>query len=303
MTISAAVLQRQDDRTSDAVVALLRGNAHFRALSEAEGKSIIERDREDETKLAVGIDVAVRKGVLPANIAVDPARKIDVVGKTADAVANEIVSHLPSRTANVIILQGLSGTGKGTTVKKLQSILPRCVCWSNGNVFRTFTHLLSEIVDAQHQPLTAEVFTPEMLQSLSKRLTFEKFDDGFDVVIDGTTRVSRIQNTVLKMPHIGSRVPTVAEQTQGEVVLFAAAAVDALSRDGYNVILEGRAQTLNYIPSPHRFELVIEDPITLGERRAAQRVMARALEMLGATVTSAHDDEVTRTVFEAASAL
>ena len=39
------------------------------------------------------------------------------------------------------MLQGLSGTGKGTTVSKLQAALPRAVSWSNGNVFRALTLL------------------------------------------------------------------------------------------------------------------------------------------------------------------
>lgn len=33
----------------------------------------------------------------------------------------------------VLVLQGLSGTGKGTTVAKLQALLPRASTWSNGN--------------------------------------------------------------------------------------------------------------------------------------------------------------------------
>ena len=37
--------------------------------------------------------------------------------------------------------EGLSGTGKGTTVAKLQSLLPNASCWSNGNIFRALTLL------------------------------------------------------------------------------------------------------------------------------------------------------------------
>ena len=251
MPLSAALLQKQDDRTSEAVLDVLRGNSRFLALSDAEGKDIIERDRQDDVKLSVGIEISVAKGVLSPNPAVDPVQKIDV----------------------------------------------------NGNVFRSFTHLISEVIDANGTALTAEVFTPELLSELSKRLTFQKFDDGFDVVIDGKVRVSSIQNTLLKMPHIGARVPTIAEQTQGEVIIFAAAAVDTLRKEGHNVILEGRAQTLNYIPSPHRFELVIADPATLGERRAAQRVMAKALESLGATISTASETDVQAAVLAAVDAL
>lgn len=269
-------------------------------LSSSEGLDIIKRDNEDDVKLAAGIKIAVDKGVLVANPDVAPVRKVDVVGKNADGVAEEIMSQLPGKDGNVIILQGLSGTGKGTTVKKLQGLLPNCVCWSNGNLFRTFTHLASLHCEAQPCDFDAGLLTPQLLLSFCERIEFKKFEDGaFDVLIDGNVRVSAIQNSVLKMPHIGARVPTVAELTQGEVVSFAAKAVEMLRRGGCNVILEGRAQTLNYIPSEYRFELVIPDPSILGERRAAQRVMAKASAILGsATESAAVEDAVTRAVNE-----
>jgi cytidylate kinase len=226
-----------------------------------------------------------------------------VYGKTADQVAQEIIDALPSKTGNVIVLQGLSGTGKGTTVKRLQAVLPQCVCWSNGNVFRTFTHLACMHCEGSQVEFSKDALTPALLQSFVERLEFKKFDDGFDVVIDGTTRVSSVQNTTLKMPVISSRVPTVAELTQGEVVVFAAKAVDTLREAGCNVILEGRAQTLNYIPTPLRFELVMDDVALLGERRAAQRVMAMAQKIMGESIASASDDEVSAAVMKAVESL
>ena len=302
-TISAAVLLKQDDHTSEAVIRFLNDNARFKELATSEGRDIIQRDSEDDVKLAAGIKIAVDKGVLEANPTVAPVKKIDVVGKTADQVAQEILSHLPGRDGNVIVLQGLSGTGKGTTVKKLQGLLPHCVCWSNGNLFRTFTHLASLHAEEHKAEFSSKILTPELLNSFCGRIEFKKFDDGFDVVIDDSTRVSAIQNTTLKMPHIGSRVPTVAEQTQGEVVKFAAKAVDTLRLNGCNVILEGRAQTLNYIPSESRFELVIPDPAILGERRAAQRVMAKAVQLLGEGAAASEDPVVCSAVQHALDAL
>ena len=50
--------------------------------------------------------------------------------------------------------------------------------------------------------------------------------------------------------------------------------------DGMNVLMEGRAQTLNYVRTPHRFELTLSDPIIIGYRRAAQRMMGTALTRL-----------------------
>jgi hypothetical protein len=47
---------------------------------------------------------------------------------------------------------------------------------------------------------------------------------------------------------------------------------------GLVVLLEGRAQTVNYVRSPHRFELILSDDRLIGQRRAAQRLMAAALQ-------------------------
>lgn len=71
--------------------------------------------------------------------------------------------------------------------------------------------------------------------------------------------------TELVLPNI----PTVAEFTQGEVVLFATKAMELLGRDGSVVLLEGREQTGNCLPTPHRFTLTLSDDTLIGKRRAA----------------------------------
>lgn len=58
--------------------------------------------------------------------------------------------------------------------------------------------------------------------------------------------------------------------TQGEVVKFASGACKMMGEAGMTVLLEGRAQTVNYIDSPFRFELVMSDAQLIGMRRAAQ---------------------------------
>merc|ERR1719343_377108 len=85
---------------------------------------------------------------------------------------------------------------------------------------------------------------------------------------------------MLKEPRVSKNIPRVAEVTQGEVVKFAAAAAETMRADGANVLMEGRAQTLAYVRTPHRFELTLSDPNIIGMRRAAQRMMGRALERL-----------------------
>ncbi|KPA79721.1 hypothetical protein ABB37_05484 [Leptomonas pyrrhocoris] len=299
--LTLQILRQQDDVCSSCVLAALRNNATFQKLSESEGRGIVQRDNEDAGKLCDGIRIAIRKGILSGHPDVSPVTKINVVGLTANAVADKIVAALPSLAGNVIVLQGLSGTGKGTTVNKLQDALPKCVTWSNGNVFRSYTYLCNEVLAAQGKEITTENLTDDLLADVARRVSFVKCDDGtFQTMLDGTTRVADVQNTALKTPLISAKVPTVAQQTQGEVIRFGAAAIKLLSADGYNVILEGRSQTLDYIPSPLRFELVIPEIGLLGQRRAAQRVMAKALEMVSDNAT---DEEVQKAVEKAAEAL
>ena len=64
--------------------------------------------------------------------------------------------HLPCR---VRVLQGLSGTGKGTTVDKLKAKLPKAVAWSNGNVFRSLTLLAVTRCEADGKAFSEAVLT------------------------------------------------------------------------------------------------------------------------------------------------
>ena len=114
---------------------------------------------------------------MPADPPVEPLTTIDVLGKSADDVALEIVSALPSKGC-VVVLQGLSGTGKGTTVTKLQQLLPNASTWSNGNVFRALTLLAVTRCEQTGTPFGPEVLTPALLRELVGCLGFGKFGPG-----------------------------------------------------------------------------------------------------------------------------
>lgn len=92
--------------------------------------------------------------------------------------------------------------------------------------------------------------------------------------------ISQMENTDLKSPKVSKNIPTVAQVTQGEVILFAASAVETMGKDGLVVLLEGREQTVNYVRTPFRFTLTLSDESLIGKRRAAQRLMADALKKL-----------------------
>ena len=173
---SFELLKKQDAETSAAIIQVLSGNDVFEAYAKAEADLIVQRDNEDAEKLQAGIQVAapfapthntprppstpprpfglghcttilisLRKsqisidaGVLPVLNPPPQYVEIDVIGKSPDDVCNVITTHLgdAANTGCVIVLCGLSGTGKGTTMAKLNSILPNTITWSNGNVFR-----------------------------------------------------------------------------------------------------------------------------------------------------------------------
>jgi len=291
-TFTKALLEAGDDSCSNAIIRAFQEDSTFQEFARKETNGIVQRDAEDDEKLAVGISKAVAKGVIPAQPPVEPVCRIDVKGKSADAVAQEIIEKLGEapQTGCVLVLQGLSGTGKGTTVAKLQAKLPRAVCWSNGNVFRSLTLLAVSHCERQGVPFTPESLTPELLQELMAQLQFGKFNGKFDTHIAGghEVYVSEVANTVLKEPRVGKNIPTVAEITQGEIIKFAGNAADQMSADGMNVLMEGRAQTLDYVRTPHRFELVLSEPGIIGMRRAAQRMSASALKSLSSDAS--HDE-------------
>lgn len=283
--LSLKLLQKGDDSTSNAIIAAFDQQPDFVKFATAEMEAIQARDAEDGDKLAAGIAEAVKRGALEAEPAVEHTTVVQVLGKSADAVAAEIVAKLGRATTSgcVLVLQGLSGTGKGTTVAKLQAALPRAVCWSNGNVFRSLTLLAVSYCEANDIPFSADALTGPVLTRLVQCLSFGKYNGKFDIKIEGyghNLLVSEVANTTLKEPRVGKNIPTVAKLTQGEVIKFAGDAAAKMGADGMNVLMEGRAQTLDYVRTPHRFELTLAEPLIIGKRRAAQRMMAAAVTRL-----------------------
>lgn len=293
MTISYSLLTKQNADTSNALIEEFANSPTFAALSKKEGDAILARDQEDADKLQVGIDYAKEKGVVDPNYVPEPYVEIDVLGKTPDDVVNQIIGHVDKHKADgndsgsVIVLCGLSGTGKGTTVAKLSEKLSadnEVVCWSNGNIFRSVTLLAATWCELElpgEDGFNAEkALTKENLESFMKMLSFGKFNGKFDTKISGLgldLLISEVQNTVLKGPKVSKNIPTIAEVTQGEVINFAAGAIEIMSKDGISILLEGREQTVNYVRTPLRFTLTLSDETLIGKRRAAQRLMAAAL--------------------------
>jgi len=278
--ITADMLAKQDSVATAAIIKAYEGDEQFLAASQRLANEIMARDNEDGEKLQKGIQLAIDKEVLSANVQVEDVTKIQVAGKNAGKICEEIVVALgtaPSKGC-VLTLQGLSGTGKGTTVAKLQESLPSAQTWSNGNLFRSITLLAVTHAEAEGIPLT-EALERKLLAAFMEMLEFGKFNGKFDVKIEGLGLkyfVSDIEKTILKESRVSKNIPTVAEVTQGEVINFVQVALGKMTASGVNVILEGREQTLNYIRTSHRFELVLNDNIVIGMRQAALLMAAKA---------------------------
>ena len=277
------ILMEDDDRTTAMVVSTLHKVPAFRQLSDSEGDAIRRRDEEDGKKLGRGIDFALSKGVLQRPDVEPSYERVEVYGKSADAVADIIQRKLPKEGGFVVALVGLSGTGKGTTVAKLLGRNPHAVAWSNGNIFRALTLLASTYCVQQGKDFSEEVLTPANIASWMGMLALEERDGKHELRLRGLGMdffLRDVANTVLKGPMVKRNIPTVAMYSQGEVIAFASKAIQTMARGGTAVLLEGRRQTVDFIPTPHRFELALSDDSVVGQRRAAQRVAAIAIQAM-----------------------
>ena len=107
--LTYAILSEQNATTTNAIIGHYASSSDFASLSESEGAGILRRDDEDASKLQRGIDIAKEKGVLDPDFVPEEYITIDVLGKSPEDVADEILGIV---RGGVVVLCGLSGTGK-----------------------------------------------------------------------------------------------------------------------------------------------------------------------------------------------
>jgi len=294
------LLKQQDDQTTCGILNVFIHDENFQNVSSLVTQEIIQRDEEDAQKLAKGIQLSVEAGVLPALAEPVEYTQVQVEGKSADEVADEMMTQVGQENLDngcVIVLCGLSGTGKGTTVSKIKSVVQKCHTWSNGNVFRSLTKLTALHCKKYNLDLKEAVKDSSLLQSFIDCLSFvdRNGEGNFDTHIKSDDLhvdlwVNDVKNTVLKDPDVSTNIPTVAEQSQGVVVKFVDSAVQILQNAGFTVLVEGRQQTVDYVTSPHRFELTLKDPNIIGMRRTAQRMAGVAYESMKEQAEISYDE-------------
>lgn len=114
MPLSYPLLAEQNANTTNAIIQHFADSAAFTSLSSAEGAQILQRDEEDAQKLQKGIDIAKEKGVIDPDFKAEEYITVDVLGKSPDMVADEILDKVRKQEGEggVVVLCGLSGTGK-----------------------------------------------------------------------------------------------------------------------------------------------------------------------------------------------
>ena len=286
--ISRELLLAENDLSTNSVIEYFKatGDSHFKKLSQLEQNALEERDKKDAEFLANGVQKAIDEGLLGKLEEKPLYKNICVLSNNAKECAEVIVSELPKEGC-IVVLVGGSGTGKQTTVNAIMRLLPSALAWSNGDCFRSLT-MLARLHSEQKKEPIPDCLTSGNLDTWASML--EVTSEG-DILIRGLgmdEKVSEIKNTLLKAPDLEQILPKVASLSQATVLGFARRAVETLRKAGQTVLLEGREETLDHIPSQHRFRLTIpKGTKILGERRLAQRVLARTVQML-----KSKDDEL-----------
>ena len=113
--LSLKLLQKGDDSTSNAIIAAFDQQPDFVKFATAEMEAIQARDAEDGDKLAAGIAEAVKRGALEAEPAVEHTTVVQVLSKSADAVAATMssASGRGGASADAVAATRSSASGRG----------------------------------------------------------------------------------------------------------------------------------------------------------------------------------------------
>jgi len=99
MGISYETLKKQNAETSNAIIEHWSSSESFAKLANYEGDLTVTRDQEDADKLQVGIDYAKAKGVIDPDYVPEPYVHLDVLGKTPDQVAKDILDTVAKNSS------------------------------------------------------------------------------------------------------------------------------------------------------------------------------------------------------------
>lgn len=271
------LLKNGDFNATNFLIEYLIMNKNFIEAAKKESKQIKERDKQDIQKLKEGIHIAIDKGMLK-KLDFDPPLKSIIVGsRTPNEIASEILENCPVDRQYLLALSGLSGTGKGTVVSILNRKIKNSICWSNGDLFRLLTYMIVKFCKNNSLNFDENLLSNLSFSDFVDKIDLQIFNNGYDLIINDNgqkLKLSEMKNRELKKSEVSTRIPSVARYTQGEVIKFSTKLFHILMEKGHTILLEGREPTLANYDTNFRFELVLEDKLLIGKRRASQKILA-----------------------------
>ena len=208
-------------------------------------ESIIERDEKDDLIDEINKTNLSRQGLKikkpKKTITIDTGRVVGIKN-----VAKIIDKNIKKNT-KIISLEGKSGVGKSSTTQHLAKKLNAPI-FSMGDIFRYLTLL----------HLAKIKFSKNIFDSM-----YYKKDHRNLVLFHNKMDVKKVYESQLRSKEVETKLPEIAKKFQKEVIEFCAKEIEKISKEkNQNVILiEGRAFTLDFLPSDLRIKLVADAPI------------------------------------------
>lgn len=211
--------------------------------------SIIERDHRDDQIDKVNKENLSNKGlkiIKPKKIITLDTGKVIGIKNVIKIIETDI-----KKETKIISLEGKSGVGKSSTTKELAKKLNAKI-FSMGDIFRYLTLLnLAKI------KFTKSIFNNMYYKSTSGELRL--FHTNLDI--------KKVYGQALRESRVENKIPDIAKKYQKEVIEFSAREISKIRDMSENkIVIEGRAFTLDFLPSDLRIKLVADAPIR-AERR------------------------------------
>ena len=222
-------------------------------------KELMERDKKDAEIDKTNREKLVEQGleiISPKRFLEIDSGKIEGVENVAGIIKSEILDA----DHRIITLEGISGAGSSSVSEKLQEDLGM-IKFSMGEIFRYLTYKIQN-----------EKMPKKEIKGAFQNFNY-KIEKGGICLYDGETNITqKLGKKQLSDPKIDSQVPETASLSQKLTIEFMQSELEKLRQKKIKkpILIEGRAFTLDFIPSDMRIKLVA-DPSIRAERRWAQK--------------------------------
>lgn len=211
------------------------------------------RDKED-----LKIDRANRKKLVkeglplrrPVKFIEIDTSKIEGVEKVVDLIISQL-----DQKSRIISIEGLSGVGKSSTAELLQKKL-KAIKFSIGEIFRYLTYK-TQIKKCPIKKLSS------ILKNVHYRLI-----EGHLCLFDGKKNITQKLTKELYDPKLETVIPKISALSQKIVIQFLAKQLEKFKkRSKRKILIEGRAFTLDFLPTDFRIRLTADIKIRAKRRQ------------------------------------